>query len=194
MGGAVAVVSGLLACGRVGFAPAGDATGQAAREGCADGSREDGWTGPISENVAACAATWADAIDMRAAATGTPCGRGSSACSAPTDACAPGWSACGLDGSPATLRRLTVAECSSITGRFVGAISHADNPPCTYASVEPWPCHNVPPVCCGDGCNVSGCPDAIWPGATMEPAPNGAPCELMPSVRADGVLCCRDGA
>jgi hypothetical protein len=197
----------LAACGRLSFEPtiAHDdaATGVQDAEpdadpapiGCSDGTR-DGLLG--LPKVAACHATWAGNVDLRAASTGTPCG-GGTPCTVPADACETGWHICGIAGDPTEISsRLSVADCNTTAGRFVAGLSH-----CTSGSgcmvTPPLPCTATAtsctePVCCGTTCDtVNVCKDGVYAGQTriVSTGMYMPMCGAMQSGVVDGVLCCR---
>ena len=187
--------------------------------GCSDGECDAFCD--VSSSVHGCAATWSGALSLRAAGSGVPCGNALGVpCAAPADACAPGWALClsynassksGGDTNASAFRAgITAAACAAATEDprvFVAAMSHARP---EWSSLPPAPCPPAPidddngcaasgswggePVCCGAGCGVPSCPNALWMGGTRIHAREGEACGALTSDWADGVLCCRAAA
>jgi hypothetical protein len=168
--------------------------------GCADGRREGFIDADRFPRIAGCLATWTGEPTLRAPATGAACGDGLGACSAPADACAPGWHMCGTSGDPKELTSNTSSEQCLYAGGgyFASAMSHclgpsgecnyADDPGESYACLPSSWCSE--PVCCGSRCASTGlCRDGVWPGATH--IGSGEGCGRFAAPPASGVLCCR---
>jgi hypothetical protein len=171
--------------------------------GCSDGEREGFLDLGAFPTIAGCDATWVDRKDMRAAKTGQACGDDGNPCDQPADACADGWSVCGLAGLPDEITSRTSADdCLSAGGQDVGAyasaMSHciAFEPMCVYDL--PLPCSEggagcAESICCGPGCSANiGCPDAAYPGTTRVAGNFEIGCAALDASLATGVLCCKD--
>lgn len=161
--------------------------------GCADGTRE-AFVDPVTfPNIAGCGAVWQGAMDLRAPASGIPCGNASD-CNTPADACAAGWHICGTGGDPAELSsKMSNATCLSPPGRYVMAMQHCTTfGPCVYD--VPFGCapSNAcsEPVCCGSGCiTTQGCTGAVYP-MTGIGGSIGNGCGALLASETTGVLCC----
>ena len=171
----------------------------------------------VSTTVHGCLANWPGSASMRAPPkmAGAPCGGSTqTTCATPADACAVGWSPClsnfskpGLD--VASFRNgFSAALCSGTHGvepsrRFLAAMSHARP---EWSSLPPNPCPaavittdngcisagwGAEPVCCGGGCTVPSCPNAVWLDQTRIHVDENAACDAVSSDAADGVLCCK---
>jgi hypothetical protein len=187
-------------CGRLGVPQVGDAapvTDPTEVVGCSDGEREGYLDNPT---IAACKAAWIGELDLRAVPTGAACGDDLGLCAAPTDACAHGWHICARSGDVAELLVLDAAACNGgVAGRYVAASGHCASNGCTYpvppqlfTCVSSVADYCIEPICCGDDCGITPCPDAVWPGTTRI---NKGPihgCGNTPSTNQEGVLCCRD--
>ncbi len=168
--------------------------------GCSDGQREGLADIAADPTIAACAASWSVALDLRATATGVACGDDLGSCAVPADACSPGWHVCGSSGDITELDAITGDTCAALAGSYVAAISHCstDTPACKYPNNGAWQCvagtdvDCTQPACCGAGCDASNtCNNGIWPGETRENAPDGKVCANTLGTTQDGVLCCR---
>lgn len=176
------------------------ATLSTAVAGCADGTREAFHDTAQFPNIAGCMASWSGSQSLRAAASGAPCGD-QSTCAAPADACAAGWHVCGADGALSDLRQVSGEQCANAgRGRYSAAISHCltqdgcatdPRPEARYQCfAEGWCSESV---CCGSDCGEFGrCQDGVWPGQTHIPVGQDQGCARMTSLRAGGVLCCRN--
>lgn len=196
--------------GTVGFRCVSDAPGSPPPapplppSGCADGSCDAFCDNP---SVQGCVATLTLGTSMRAPATGKPCGGvGGEACASPADACAPGWRPCLSDFSVPALSVvgfravMSVENCTGgDSGRFIGAMSHADCTQCT----TPNPATDITckatgcgaeAVCCGSGCVLAGCKNAIFPNRTTIYDDQQHGCGAVAPSVADGVLCCKVAA
>jgi hypothetical protein len=164
--------------------------------GCADDSREAFADVGEFPTIAGCGAIWTEAKDLRASKTGNACG-GNDTCAAPADACADGWSICGLAGDPVQVTsRVTQQQCDEAAdGTFLAAMSHCSFAfPCEYDL--PLPCllesTCSEPVCCGATCgNFPGCPDGVF-AATTRAGTMDQGCGRYAPDNATGVLCCKD--
>ena len=186
-------------------APAAPAVALAA-SGCSDGSCDGFCDIPT---VAACNATWASALSLRAprSAANASCG-GAVPCAAPADACAAGWRLClgyteGGDTAAALTAAVSASECASgAAGAFVAAMSSARRAPCP---ATPPTCdmgcdsdgYGAEPVCCGTRCEVPSCSGGIWPSPgtriMMGAGADHRACGDLSGGFVDGVLCCKDG-
>jgi len=175
-----------------------DGFGTCRTPGCSDGEREGFVDAAAYPDVAACEADWRRRHSLREARTGAACGDDLGQCAAPADACDEGWHVCMVAGDAADLSdRVTGAECASDVageGVYVAASSHcSDRDVCEYH--EPLPCwgqgHCSEPVCCGTGCGMGGCADAVWAGGTSIAPDWNRGCAQVGN-NANGVLCCRD--
>ncbi len=174
--------------------------------GCADGQREGLVDHLASPRMAGCLGEWNGALDLRATATGTPCGDditeadgGTLYCGAPADLCAAGWHLCGASGSVPEIAALGPTECENAGGaRYVTAISHCQTQSgCEYDAGGTYSCFPTgwcsEPVCCGQRCLSFGvCPSGVWTGATHIPVGTDQGCGHITARRAGGVLCCKD--
>ena len=171
--------------------------------GCSDGEREGFPNLTDFPTIAACDATWTAAKDMRAAKSGSSCGDDlGMQCEQPADACADGWSICGIDGSPKAIsNRADANACLTVGGVDAGAyaagLSHCTDPLvfCTYE--EPYPClvsgDCSEAVCCGPACSSAiGCADGVYPGTTRASSSNAIGCGALEIGELTGVLCCQD--
>jgi len=169
--------------------------------GCADGQREAFVDEVRFPTIAGCIAEWHGRTSLRAPRTQRACGDDLGPCSAPEDACAPGWHLCGDRGAVADLLRVTPEQCEHAGGgRFVAAISHCKTQSgCEYAPARTanYQCFESgwcsEPVCCGNDCGEFGaCTDGVWQGKTHIPRGTDQGCGAIGSSRARGVLCCKD--
>ena len=91
--------------------------------------------------------------------------------------------------------------CANEPGAYVAAQSHAppaahDARGCTHNATQDFTCkgagYGSEPLCCGQGCTVPSCTQALWPGRTRVLLHAG-PCAALPGDgdAFDGVLCCR---
>ncbi|GAB4212745.1 MAG: hypothetical protein OHK0013_35840 [Sandaracinaceae bacterium] len=166
--------------------------------GCSDGTREAFHGHP---SVAGCGASWQGEASLRAPRSGGACGDTLGLCGVPADACAAGWHVCGASGSVEEVRRIGAEACEHAGGgRYSAAISHCltqegcsydDGPSARYECfAEGW-CSE--PVCCGDDCGDFGaCTSGVWPDRTHIAQGTDQGCGRTSSVRAGGVLCCKD--
>ena len=160
--------------------------------------------------VHGCAASgWAAAgIDLRAPPSGKPCGGPLGPCAtSPADACAPGWQLCLADatsdsGALARFRSNLSATACAAAGEnvaYVAAMSHARAawqghcPPTPAAddngcAAEGW---GAEPVCCGGGCTLPSCPNAVWSDGTLIHIDENNGCGSLKQGTVDGVLCCK---
>jgi hypothetical protein len=148
--------------------------------------------------VAGCDATWLGPMNMRAAATGVPCGNDLHSCATAADACSPDWHVCGTSGDPAELNlRVTAAECAGLTGSYVIAQQHCTTfvlPNCTYT--PPFGCNAsgqcAEAVCCGTTCLTgNACKDGVYPGATTINGSTTGGCGALAATGITGILCCK---
>lgn len=168
--------------------------------GCADGTREAFHDTAAFPAIAGCMAGWNGSQSLRTPASGAACGD-QTPCNTPADACAAGWHVCGADGALSDLRQVSGEQCANAgRGRYSAAISHCltqdgcANDPRAEARyqcfAEGW-CSEA--VCCGSDCGDFGaCRDGVWPGQTHIPVGTDQGCASMTSLRAGGVLCCRN--
>ena len=140
---------------------------------------------------------------MRAAKSGTACGDDlDQKCDQPADACADGWSICGIDGSPKQISdRADADACLSAgglgSGAYAAGLSHCTDPLVFCVYNEPYPCTPTgdcsEAVCCGPDCsNMIGCPDGVYSGATRVAANSIEGCGALGADTITGVLCCKD--
>jgi len=164
--------------------------------GCADFQREGFIDETMYPTIAACAATWLGAKNLRAAKTNTPCGDDLGACMAPADACSPGWHMCGLAGQPSELsNRATSAACAGLIGAFVAAMSHCTPPGSACDYTLPFQCAASTgcseAVCCGTQCRTdAGCPTGVY-AMTLIAGSTSNGCGAMDASFVSGVLCCK---
>jgi len=198
-------VLALAGCGRIHFDPLGGTSDSLAFEiGCADGERE-GLAG--EPTIAACSATWAGGLDLRAPRTGAACGDDRGPCSRGADACAIGWHLCGDTGLLDELQVIDASACANAgNGAWVGASSHCgtnvDNmqmcpyltPPAVYGCYANNFC--AEPICCGSACGGDQlCKDAVFTGATLIAGDVSFGCGgviMNATIPISGFLCCRD--
>lgn len=195
--------------GTVGFRCVADAPGPLPPpppqppSGCADGSCDAFCD---HADVQGCAASLAQAVSMRAPATGSPCGGVLGACAAPADACAPGWALCISDFSKASLSadgfraRMSASECASSGdgGKYIAAMSHTDCNPNQVCPTSPYTADagctatgwGSEALCCGADCVPAGCPDGLYPSATTIYDNQEEGCGSVRDVMT-GFLCCK---
>jgi hypothetical protein len=164
--------------------------------GCADGTCDAFCQ---LDGVAGCHAGWTGAQSLRASRQGP-------ADPAPADACAEGWEVClaSVASFPTRLAdfrsRMSASSCRSGSGvdpqqMYVGAMQHA---------VEPCPAGPVAsdngcaptgwgsePVCCGGGCSLPSCANALYPNGTLIHIGTNEGCGSLTANYISGVLCCR---
>jgi hypothetical protein len=158
--------------------------------------------------VQGCAATLVTPVSMRTPATGKPCGGELGPCSAPSDACAPGWQICLSDFSKPSLSadgfrsRMTATQCAGDDGgKYIAAMSHG-NPswappggtcPATQSDNDNG-CQGTgwgsEAICCGSGCVLAGCANDLWIGKTLIYDDQKHGCGSVFGV-SDGFLCCK---
>jgi hypothetical protein len=169
--------------------------------GCADGQREAFVDAAAYPRIAGCLASWQGRQNLRAPATGRPCGDDIGGCRSPADACALGWHVCGDSGLVADLRQIGGDECEHAGGgRFSAAISHCKTQQgCEYdeQSNASYECFSrgwcSEPVCCGADCGEVGqCSGGVWRARTHIPLGQDQGCGAASSRRAGGVLCCKN--
>lgn len=171
--------------------------------GCADGEREGFPNVAEFPTIAGCGATWIGTKNMRAAKSGGVCGDDLNDCVEPADACAAGWSVCGIDGNPKTISdRADANACLTVgglgTGAFAAGLSHCTDPLVFCKYDAPYPCTPTgdcsESVCCGPDCSAKiGCPDGVYPGTTRVAAANSVDgCGALGASTITGVLCCED--
>jgi hypothetical protein len=169
--------------------------------GCADGTREAFHDVASFGAVAGCGASWSGEASLRAPRAGGACGDTLGPCAVPADACARGWHVCGASGSVDEVRRIGADACERAGGgRYSAAISHCvtqdgcsydDTAAARYACFPEGWCSE--PVCCGNDCGDFGaCTSGVWPERTHIAQGTDQGCGRTSSVRAGGVLCCRD--
>ena len=173
--------------------------GDPATVGCADGQREAFVDPAAFPRVAGCIGEWQATADLRAPATGQPCGDDLGPCAVPADACAAGWHVCGASGALAEVSALGAQQCEQAGGgKFVAAISHCktqdgcsyDNPQTgSYSCFASGWCSE--PVCCGSDCGFGVCPSGIWKDHTHIAVGTDQGCGAIKASRARGILCCR---
>ena len=105
------------------------------------------------------------------------------------------------DRSTHTIRRVDAEGCASQAGpgKFVAAMSHGQTqeicPPKPTENTN-FPCWDTgvcaEPVCCGEGCELAGCRDAVWPGKTRISRGTAEGCGAVRAQNNGGILCCRD--
>lgn len=178
--------------------------------GCADGECDAFCT--ASSTVHGCSATWAGSADLRAGATGKPCGGSLGPCATPADACAPGWALCLSNASQPGLdlagfrAGMSAATCAGgDVRRYAAAMSHAIP---AWSNLPPAPCPAAPlpaqgdngcaadgwgaePVCCGGGCSLPSCPNSVWVDGTHIHVDMAEGCGAVSTDYVDGVLCCK---
>lgn len=176
--------------------------GEPSEVGCADGQREGFADAGRHPDVAGCLGRWKGRRSLRAKPTGRACGDDLGPCKVPADVCADGWHVCARNGDAGELReRLDAESChrGAGPGKFVAAMSHGQSREMCPPPPEPdtvFPCYTrdymAEPVCCGSGCMLGRCRDAVWPGATRISKGRNEGCEQLTSVHNGGVMCCRD--
>ena len=126
-----------------------------------------------------------------------------------------GWAPCLSHGhrwldTDSFLQSITAEQCASgAKGAFVAAESHAppgDTCPNVANHSQDNGCkaaggYGGEPLCCGDGCGVPSCSNALWPAQTRAlfgPATGAGTCGAMESNDQSGVLhgilCCKVGS
>ncbi len=178
--------------------------GEPAVAGCADGQREGFADQERFPDVAGCLGRWKGRRSLRAPPKGRPCGDDLGPCEVPADVCAEGWHVCASDGNPNDVRdRLDPESCADGAGpgKFVAGMSHGQSREMCPPPPEPhtvFPCYTrdymAEPVCCGQGCALGRCRDALWPGETRISKGRNEGCEQLTSAHNGGVMCCRDEA
>lgn len=197
--------------GAVGFRCVADAPGPLPPpppeppSGCADGTCDAFCQ---HSDVQGCAASLVTPVSMRTPATGKPCGGELGPCTAPADACAPGWQICLSDFSNPSLSavgfrsRMTATQCASDDGgKYIAAMSHG-NPawappggtcPATQNDNDNG-CQGTDwgseAICCGSGCVLAGCANDLWVGQTLIYDDQKHGCGNVFGV-SDGFLCCK---
>ena len=117
-----------------------------------------------------------------------------------------------LHGPPSPSRARVSRCATNSSGRYVSAMSHADQP-CPQVPLGnagdvgcktpagnggAWGCE---PVCCGTGCTTPSCPNSVWKGGTKIVVDMGGSgcCGELSSQAKDhaaftGVMCCKTTA
>lgn len=176
--------------------------GDPAVVGCADGQREGFANLEKYPTIAGCLGAWEGKMTLRKGATGKACGDDGEMCTAPADACAPGWHVCASNGDYHDLSaRIDDKQCvdGAGPGKFVAGISHVKkkkecSPPPTPTTR--YPCfkdgYGAEPVCCGKNCRTGECRDSVWPKKTRISVGKAEGCGNVSSNRNGGILCCKD--
>lgn len=156
--------------------------------GCSDGTREGFVALDRFPAIAGCGAEWPMG-SMRAAKTGAQCGRGTSICTVPADACGDGWHVCASPphGAVEVSAKATAAECLSQPGAFVMAVGDQNCEPCSATADGA--------ACCGTNCvqqngNCVYAGETAWFGVVQGHKNTCAEIEALSAT--SGVLCCRD--
>jgi len=175
-----------------------DGAGRCVTPGCADGTREGFEDAASFPTIASCAGDWPGRQSLRSPRSGEACGDDLGDCATPADLCAPGWHVCMVQGNAEDLHgRVSDVVCDSELageGVFVAASSHCSvRDACGYH--EPLPCwgrgYCSEAVCCGTGCGLGGCTDAVWEGTTSIAPDINRGCGRAGN-NVHGVLCCMD--
>lgn len=176
--------------------------GDPAVVGCADGQREGFADLNKFPTIAGCLGVWDGEMNLRKGKTSKTCGDDLDVCSSPADVCAPGWHLCARNGDYHDLAdRISDKQCleDAGPGKFVAAISHVKKKgecPDPPADNTRYPCldegFGAEPVCCGEGCRVGGCKNAVWEGNTAISVGKAEGCSTVSSERNGGILCCKD--
>jgi hypothetical protein len=163
--------------------------------GCRDGTREAFEDIILFPEIAGCAGSWTKQ-SLRATGTGSA-----------EDFCADDWHICTRDGDLSELRNAATAEqcIAAGTGTFAAASSHCsknslvsckydDLFECSASGILFGRCSEA--ICCGNGCGISDCKDAVWPDSTHAFSPgivsNGCSESVTVLNKWTGVLCCKD--